>query len=68
MKCISNMFPFCLTSDDELNYLALGFYDNLADLYDNCSTLNFKPFRFTDNKKYFLIKPIQMTIYINICP
>ena len=53
MKCISNMFPFSQTSDDELNYLALplGTDDNLADLYDNCTSLNF---RFTDNTEYFL--------------
>ena len=52
MKCISNMFPFSQTSDDELNYLTLGTDDNLADLYN--TSLNFKPFRFTDNKEYFL--------------
>ena len=27
---------------------------NLAEIYDNCTSLNFKPFRFTDNKEYFL--------------
>ena len=34
------VFLLSQTSDDKLNYLALG--------------LNFKPFRFTDNKEYFL--------------
>ena len=29
----------------ELNYLSLSIDDNLTDLYDNCSSLNFKTFR-----------------------
>ena len=53
MKCISNIFPFNHISEDELNDLSLGIKDNVADLYDNCSSLNFEPFRFTDNKGYF---------------
>ena len=55
MKCISNIFPFNHISEDELNYLSLGIKDNVADLYDNCSGLNFELFRFTDfdNKGYF---------------
>ena len=53
MNCTSDMFPFSQTSDDELNYLTLGIDDNLADLCDNCSSLNFKPFTFIDNKEYF---------------
>ena len=52
MKCISNIFPFNDISEDELNYLPFGIEDNVADLYDNCSSLNFEPFMFTD-KGYF---------------
>ena len=48
------MLPFTQTSDDELNDLLLGTDDNITDLYDNCSSLNFGPFRLTDSKKYFL--------------
>ena len=44
------MFPFRNFSGD----LSLGIDDNLADLYDNCSSLNFEPFTFTDNKAYFI--------------
>ena len=54
VKCTSDMFPFSQTNDDELNYLTLGIDGNLGDLFDNCSSLNFKPFTFTDNKEYFL--------------
>ena len=53
MKCISYIFPFNDISEDELNYLSFGIEDNVADLYDNCSSLNFEPFMFTDNKGYF---------------
>ena len=53
MKCISNIFHFNHISEDKLNYLSLGIKDNVADLYDNCSSLNLHPFRFTDNKGYF---------------
>ena len=46
---ITNEFPFNNISGD----LPLGIDDNLADLYDNCSSLNFEPFTFTNNKGYF---------------
>ena len=32
--------------------LLLDIDDNLVDLNDNCSSLSFEPFRFTDNKPY----------------
>ena len=53
MKCISNTLPFNHIGEDELNDLSLGIEDNVADLYDNCSNLNFEPFKFNDNKGYF---------------
>ena len=43
------MFPLSDISGD----LSLGINDNVADLY-NCSSLNFEPFTFTDNKGYFI--------------
>ena len=48
---INNEFPFNNISRGDL---PLGIDDNLADLYDNCSSLNFEPFTFTNNKGYFI--------------
>ena len=67
-KCLNDTFPFSsLTNEDITNNitnefpfnnisgdLPLGIDDNLADLYDNCSSLNFEPFTFTNNKGYFM--------------
>ena len=55
------MFPFSQTSDDELNYLTLGIDEYLVDLYSNWSSLNFKPFRFTDNKEYLSMSSLFYT-------
>ena len=46
---ITNEFPFNISGD-----LPLGIDDNLAGLYDNCSSLNFEPFTFTNNNGYFI--------------
>ena len=47
------MFPFTQISDDELHYLSVGIYDNLIDIYDNCSGLNYEPFKCSETKEYF---------------
>ena len=52
-NCISIMFPFTQISDDELHYLSVGIDDNLIDLYDNCSGLNYEPFKCSETKEYF---------------
>ena len=45
------MFPFTQISDDELHYLSID--DNLIDLYDNCSGLNYEPFKCSETNEYF---------------
>ena len=43
-----------ITITDNSGDLSLDIDDNLVDLFDNCSSLNFEPFTFTDNKGYFV--------------
>ena len=43
-----------ITITDNSRDLSLDIDDNLVDLFDNCSSLNFEPFTFTDNKGYFV--------------
>ena len=43
-----------ITITDNSGDLSLDIDDNLVDLFDNCSSLNFEQFTFTDNKGYFV--------------
>ena len=43
-----------ITITDNSGDLSLDIDDSLVDLFDNCSSLNFEPFTFTDNKGYFV--------------
>ena len=43
-----------ITITDNSGDLSLDIDDNFVDLFDNCSSLNFEPFTFTDNKGYFV--------------
>ena len=52
-NCMSIMFPFTQISDDELHYLSVGIDDNIIDVYDNCSGLNYEPFKCSETKEYF---------------
>ena len=45
MNCISHLFPFSQIADEEFIYLSMGIDDNLIDLFDNCSDLNYEPFK-----------------------
>ena len=46
----NDVFPFNNISGG----LSVGIDDTLADMYDDCPSLNFEPSTFTDNKGYFI--------------
>ena len=54
MNCISHLFPFSQIADEEFIYLSMGIDDNLIDLFDNCSDLNYEPFKHAVSKDYFV--------------
>ncbi len=49
-NCILDLFPFSQITDDEFIDLSMGIDNNLIDLFDNCSDLNYEPFNYTESK------------------
>ena len=54
MQCLYTKFPFSNVSNDELIYHCFGIDDDMVELYEECTDLNFQPFNYTENNEYFL--------------
>ena len=47
-NCINKMFPFSDLTDQELNFNLSGVDDDIIDLYEQCSHLNYAPFTYSE--------------------
>ena len=55
MLCLATIFSFSNVSNDELIYQAFGIDDDIVELYEECTGLNFQPFNYTENNEYFQV-------------